>query len=91
MDGHFSLSVTDAMVALVRRCNPDRGVLYMFYMCSLFDSICIFAIKCQYYLHLLSYYTLIPMCIPLISKLGPPESGEQHLCSPTTRYKKKLC
>ena len=34
------------------------------------------------FLHLLSHHALIP----LISKLGHPESGEQHLCSSTTQY-----
>ena len=33
-------------------------------------------------IHLLSYHTLTP----LISKRGPPESGEQHLCRSTMRY-----
>jgi hypothetical protein len=45
------------------------------FVCSFFDFICIFAIKCLNFLNVLSYPS--PPGIPLISKLEV-ESGEQH-------------
>ena len=58
---------------IVWTCNPETGVLYSSLLCSLFDSIYIFPIKCQNFLHLLSYHTLITSAIPQISKLCPQE------------------
>ena len=63
MDGRFSLSVTDAMVALSLKMYSG-------------DSFCILAIKRQNFVHLLHYHTLIP---PFIQNSVPVLNGDAQI------------
>ena len=76
MDERFSFSFTDAMVAVsLKMYSGDGCFIQQSSVCSLFDSLYIFAIKRLNSLHILRYRTLLLLGIPLISKLDPPESG----------------
>ena len=58
-----------------------RQMFYTTAFCVLFSTVCIFAIKRQNFLNLFTYHNLFP----LFSKLTPPQTGQQHLCSSSTR------